>query len=313
MSTNENEMPEIVLKSDFPKRRPKLYYAVTGFALIGSFSWFLVMSSDTVQKQLSPPDVAIAKDAPEAVSADPVVDEGEGEADVPPVVQEITWSTVEELKALADEGTAEAQYQMGKLYAEGEVVEQDALASMNWVAKAGLQGHAKAQHTMGLMYEKGFGVSQSIRDAIDWHKAAAKQGHVEAQYRLGLIHYEKVGLVLDSMQDVDAVAVEYLILAAEGGHAEAQFLLGYIFRLGNTVTPVDSEIAFFWFTQSAVQGSMLGQRELGRAYLYGDGVPANRELAIKWLEASAAQGSIQASQFLDTIEGYVNPFPAAKG
>ena len=51
------------------------------------------------------------------------------------------------------------------------------------------QGHADAQINLGLMYAKGQGgVTQDFKEAIRWYKAAAEQGYAEAQFNLGIMY-----------------------------------------------------------------------------------------------------------------------------
>ncbi len=47
------------------------------------------------------------------------------------------------------------------------------------------QGDADAQYNLGWMYEKSFGVPQDDKEAVRWYRLAAEQGIGHAQYRLG--------------------------------------------------------------------------------------------------------------------------------
>ena len=53
-----------------------------------------------------------------------------------------------------------------------------------WRAAAD-QGHAEAQYNLGNMFEQGRGVAQSDVEAARWWQKAADQGHAGAQYNLG--------------------------------------------------------------------------------------------------------------------------------
>ena len=46
------------------------------------------------------------------------------------------------------------------------------------------QGNANAQYNLGNMYNEGKGVPQDYKEAAKWWKLAAEQGHEEAQYNL---------------------------------------------------------------------------------------------------------------------------------
>ncbi|GHT32760.1 hypothetical protein AGMMS49592_0010 [Endomicrobiia bacterium] len=46
------------------------------------------------------------------------------------------------------------------------------------------QGFAEAQYNLGVMYYKGEGVKQDYKEAIKWFKKAAEQGHSGAKTAL---------------------------------------------------------------------------------------------------------------------------------
>ena len=61
------------------------------------------------------------------------------------------------LRARADAGDAEAQTNLGAMYAQGEGVPQDDAAAVAWFRKAAEQGHAIAQFVLRFMHERGRG------------------------------------------------------------------------------------------------------------------------------------------------------------
>ena len=63
---------------------------------------------------------------------------------------------IEELKQKAAVGDAEAQFQLGKKYANGDGVEQDYAEALKWYMKSAEQGNAKAQNNLGIMYDWGW-------------------------------------------------------------------------------------------------------------------------------------------------------------
>jgi len=50
------------------------------------------------------------------------------------------------------------------------------------------QGHAEAQSNLGVMYAEGQGVSQDYKAAVEWFRKAAGQGIAEAQFNLGSMY-----------------------------------------------------------------------------------------------------------------------------
>ena len=59
------------------------------------------------------------------------------------------------------------------------------------------QGYASAQFILGVMYENGQGTPQDYKEAIRWYKAAAEQGLADAQYNLALRYYNGQGTPQD--------------------------------------------------------------------------------------------------------------------
>ena len=50
------------------------------------------------------------------------------------------------------------------------------------------QGDADAQYNLGVMYEKGKGVPQNYKTAVKWYRLSAEQGYASAQGNLGRMY-----------------------------------------------------------------------------------------------------------------------------
>ena len=61
-------------------------------------------------------------------------------------------------RPLAEEGDAEAQYLLGRMYFAGKGVPKDHAESVKWYRRAAEQGNAEAQSKLGFMYHFGWGV-----------------------------------------------------------------------------------------------------------------------------------------------------------
>jgi tetratricopeptide (TPR) repeat protein len=72
----------------------------------------------------------------------------------------------------AKRGNAEAQYNLGLMFAKGQRVFQDYNETANWFKKAAEQGYALAQYKLGLMYVDGKGVNHEFEQAIYWLERA---------------------------------------------------------------------------------------------------------------------------------------------
>ncbi len=58
------------------------------------------------------------------------------------------------------------------------------MEAVKWWTKAALLGYAEAQYNLGLCYGNGDGVEKSYEEAVKWLRKAATQGHTEAKQTL---------------------------------------------------------------------------------------------------------------------------------
>lgn len=86
---------------------------------------------------------------------------------------------------LAEQGNADAQFNLGLIYYNGRGVKQDDFEAVKWFRKAAEQGDETAQFNLGVMYGKGRGVKQDDVEAMKWFRKAAEQGNAHAQALLG--------------------------------------------------------------------------------------------------------------------------------
>ena len=100
-------------------------------------------------------------------------------------------------KPLADKGDANAQYNLGLMYANGRGVAQDYKEAVKWYRLAAAQGNANAQYNLGVMYDQGNGVAQDYKEAVKWYRLAAAQGDARAQYNLGVMYDNGDGVAQD--------------------------------------------------------------------------------------------------------------------
>ena len=59
---------------------------------------------------------------------------------------------------------------------------------MKWYTLAAEQGNADAQYNLGVMYDNGRGVPQDDKTAVKWYRLAAEQGDASAQSNLGVMY-----------------------------------------------------------------------------------------------------------------------------
>ncbi len=83
---------------------------------------------------------------------------------------------MKELRRLADQGDAQAQFELGFRYAHGYGVSRDDQEAVKWYRLAADQGDADAQHALGVMYDEGRGVPKDYVLAHMWVNLAAAKG-----------------------------------------------------------------------------------------------------------------------------------------
>ena len=91
------------------------------------------------------------------------------------------WATKQDIAVLkveiaAEQGGAEAQYNLGVMYNIGYGVPEDKLESVKWFRKAAEQGSSSAQFHLGRMYGGGMGVPKDFVRAYAWFNLAAGRG-----------------------------------------------------------------------------------------------------------------------------------------
>lgn len=79
-------------------------------------------------------------------------------------------------RALASEGVAAAQFNLGVMFDFGQGVAPDPAAAVRWYREAAAQGHGGAQFNLGGMYFEGVGVSQDRLRAYMWFTLGAAAG-----------------------------------------------------------------------------------------------------------------------------------------
>ncbi len=88
------------------------------------------------------------------------------------------------LKARAERGDGQAQYELGVRYFEGREVPKDLIEALRWFKMSADNGVASGQIKLGWMYENGKGVAQDTAEARRWYARAADQGNPFAEKAL---------------------------------------------------------------------------------------------------------------------------------
>ncbi len=83
------------------------------------------------------------------------------------------------------------------MYDKGRGVPQDYKQAVKWYRLSAEQGNADAQFNLGQMYRRAEGVSQDYKEAIKLYRLSAEQGNADAQYNMGVAYGNGEGVLRD--------------------------------------------------------------------------------------------------------------------
>ena len=184
-------------------------------------------------------------------------------------------------KRAAEQGHAEAQYNLGVMYQNGEGVQEDKREAVKWYRKSAEQGFARAQYNLGSMYYNGEGVEEDKREAMKWYRKSAEQGHAVAQYNLGVMYYSGEDVQKDKQE-----AVKWFRKSAEQGDADAQYNFGVMYSKGESVIQ-DWQEVYIWFSLAAANGHKDGKKgqDIAAGFLTTSEIHAAKQEAKRRLQA----------------------------
>ena len=199
--------------------------------------------------------------------------------------------TFQEVRAAAEKGDADAQFELALYYSTGVCVKRDMATAEKWYLKAAAQGHVAARSTC---LSEGYGVKKDLEKAGEVARRGAEAGDVWAQFCLGTYYGVKKNPVR---------AFQWFRKAAEQGNAWGQVLVGMAY-FGISIkggVPENRARGIYWWKKAAAQDHALGQFFLGGCHISGNGVPKDREKAVYWLRKAADQGCEPAKAALKQL------------
>jgi len=107
---------------------------------------------------------------------------------------------LDELRVLAEQGDAEAEFNLAMMCATSEGVAQDNAEAARWFRLAADQGHREAQFEVGTIYDFGHGVPVDRSETFRWYRLAADQGDAAAQFILGNMYSDGRGVPKDNVE-----------------------------------------------------------------------------------------------------------------
>ena len=118
-----------------------------------------------------------------------------------------------EVRAKAEKGDAQAQFDLGWMYDEGKSVEQDSTEAAKWYREAASRGQKRAQFKLGFMYSTGRGVERNDVEAVKWLNLAAGQGYVyAAQLRDVVVQ----GMTSEEVTEAQRRAARFVLMGQNG-------------------------------------------------------------------------------------------------
>lgn len=192
------------------------------------------------------------------------------------------WRTAtRELRPLAEQGNARAQYLMGSIARfNQDAGREDPTQAIEWYRKAAAQGLPEAQRELAFMLINA--KPPQTAEAVSLYTAAAQRGDAEAQYQLGALYDRGLGVPPDLAQ-----RQAWWNKSAAQGYAPALVALAELARSGDGVPKNDAEAARL-YREAAQHGSSEGAVELARALAAGRGIARNAAEAWQWYSFAIA-------------------------
>ena len=213
-----------------------------------------------------------------------------------------------QLRAKAEAGDAQAQFELGKTFRLGNLgVATNCVEAVKWFRQAAEQGLAPAQYNLGVQYSNGEGVTKDQAKAANCYRKAAEQNDAAAQYNLGVCYKDGLGVAKDYVE-----AMKWWRKAAAQDHAMAQHNLGNSYRDGQGVAKDYAE-AVKWYRKAAEQNFAPAQNDLGVCHANGLGLTKDHVEAYKWWLLAAAQGDELARNAMPKLERFMRREQIAQG
>ena len=88
---------------------------------------------------------------------------------------------IAELRSKAEQGDADAQFNLGFMYFLGEAIPLDYKEAFRWYRASAVQGNSSAQGSLGAMYRAGLGLPQDYILAHMWYNLAVANSELDQE------------------------------------------------------------------------------------------------------------------------------------
>lgn len=183
-----------------PMRRGAARHAMAvllGFTLVGcstlddlGLGWGDAASAEAPQDAATiiTPQAAPAVPAPmvRAAAPSPQIPDGDPAAQLQ--LPDNASAELRDLARKAIAGDANAEYEIGTVFAQGVGVPQSYEHAAYWYRRAADQGKADAAYAFGFLWEQGLGVPRDAREAMTWFRRASVTGNPRGAYEVGRLY-----------------------------------------------------------------------------------------------------------------------------
>ncbi|TNE34812.1 MAG: hypothetical protein EP348_10225 [Alphaproteobacteria bacterium] len=187
---------------------------------------------------------------------------------------------------LAEQGSAEAAFNVAAMYEEGRGVAPSADKAESWNNKALVSGYPPALHNRALELLS----HQKNESAVTFLKKAGEQSFPPSWHTLGKLYEYGIG-VKKSMKQ----AIHYFTIAADAGFSRSQYSLAKLYRDGKGVK-ADEKTANKWFEAAAKRGYGRAQDRLAARYAAGTAPEKDKIAGLKWAILANQNGIEGASE-----------------
>lgn len=227
---------------------------------------------------------------------------------------------IDAVRLYAQQNNPEAQIELALRYYAGHQVPQDFQEALKWMTRAAGEGSADAQYLLSRMYAEGIGVDADRSKSEMWFAKAISNDpdnpELKQQYAEYLTGTDKnpdartaflklcsdagytpafadfwrpKAISLYSRNDYEGAQKIFQQLA-DRNDPEGMYYLAGMYAKGQGGLPEDDVEAFDLYHRSATNGFAPAQYELAAMYRQGTGTAQNPESAAAWYEKSANNG-----------------------
>lgn len=196
------------------------------------------------------------------------------------------------LTAATERGSLAAQYELANLHILGRGVPKDYGKAKNLLEEAAAKGNTDAMNRLGDWYREGTEESPNWPLAIFWYQKGVEKKNLDAMLTLGICYLEGTGVE----KNVERALILFRMMANEKSFVGMNWLGKTLLRQSDSNSSAEG---LSWLRESARSGDPEGMYLLYVSYSEGlGGLARNDKEALAWLLFSARRGYGEAQKEL---------------